>query len=1163
MRNAILPERILFRRIRLPILAALMVIAFGAAGARAQTITASLEGVVRDASKAVIPGGNVLVRNTATNARVSLTTDGDGRFIAPSLQPGPYAVRVEAPGFKTLERTGLVLYVAQSVRIDLIMDVGQVTETLEVTAAAPLLESTTSAIGHAVSNKSIVDLPLNQRNPYALVLLVPGATGGVGSQFNQINFRVNGGRPGTNEILLDGVPSSPPLVNSIQGFSVFPSVDAVQEFRVQANNYSAEFGRSGGSVVNLIYKSGGNDLHGSVFEFLRNSRLDANNFFANSRGVPLGSFKRNQFGASLGGPVYIPKLYNGRNKTFFYGTYEGLRERSAANFITTVPTPMRRSGDFSGTRYTDGRLITIYDPVTTTRVGSGFVRAPFAGNLIPASRIDPVARNVSKYYPAANRPGDPFTQTRNFAASGANVTDSNQADVKLDQIVNDFNRFFVRFSRRRLSIPPADFFPKEFLIAQGGFFQPQTGTGATFDYTLNVAPTYLVNFRYGLGRVLLDFRPRSDGFDPTQLELPAYIRANADRLMFPGFSPAGYTALGNGGAEFRRNAFETHSWMVSNTKIMEKHLLKFGADIRWLRVNNMEAGQASGQFNFARSFTQGPDPTRATATAGDGMASFLLGLGSGAMTKAWQGAAVRSTYWAEYFQDDWKATSKLTVNLGLRYELETPRIERFNRMNYFDTGAPSPLARPSGLTDLRGGLVFVAVDGRGRRQFGTDTRNWAPRIGLAYQAAANTVLRAAYGVFYAPSYKGAVGAAGNFGFRTDTQYVGSLDGVTPLNYLRNPFPDGIAPVTGSSEGLLTLVGQRMQAPLSDTDQPYMQQWNFNIQRQLPGSILVDAAYVGSRGLHLAESFVSDYNLNQLRPEQLALGAQLLDPVANPFSGLITRGPLSGKTVPRGYLLSAYPQFDGVFVQFKTGASSTYHAFQLKVEKRFGTGLSFMLSYTGAKLIDDSSAVGIGSNVYRQNIYDRRADRSVSVEDIAQRFVLSYIYQIPFGRGRKLGGGWSSPVDSILGGWQINGITTFQSGQPLAITAPNTSNSGNTTLRPNNNGTSAKRSGSVSSRLNRYFDTTAFSQPAPFTFGNAGRVLPDVRAPGIRSFDASLFKHFRFSEHMTLEFRAEFFNLFNTPRFGGPNQSLNSPLFGVISSQANDPRQVQFGLKLLL
>lgn len=1136
-----------------------------ALAAFSQTITASLEGTISDPAGAAIPSAKVQIINRSTNIGTAVETAADGRFIAPSLRPGgPYSMIVEAAGFKRFERSGIELQVNQAARIDIAMEIGALTETVEVTGQAPLLESTSAAVGQVIGNRSIVNLPLNQRNPYALVFLSPGVTGGVGFQFNEANISVNGGRPGSNEILADGIPSSPPLVNPIQGYTVFPSVDAVQEFKVQTNSYAAEFGRSGGGIINLIYKSGTNDYHGSLFEFLRNSKLDANNFFANSRGIDLASFKRNQFGGSVGGPVRLPKLYNGKDKTFFFFTYEGLRERSATNLLTTVPTAQQRSGDFSQTRNAAGNAILIYDPLTTVPSGSGFVRQPFPGNVIPSPRIDPVARNVVKYYPLPNGPGAVNSGINNFAAAGAAPTDQNQVDVKMDENLNDRNRFFVRFSHRKLDIRPPDYFPEDIRIAEGNMFQPQISNNAAFDYTYNVRPTFLTDFRYGFGRMLLKFRARSFGFDPTQLGLPAYIRDNADRIMFPGFSPQGYYALGNGGPQFRDNAFETHSWSLNNTKVMTGHLLKFGFEARMIRVNMTAVAAPCGTFSFTRNLTQGPDPNRATAVAGDGIASFLLGLGSGTVTKGFKDVATQSTYWAGYLGDDWKVTGRLTFNLGVRYEVDVPRTERYNRINVFDPTVASPLAGPTGIANLRGGLEFVGVDGRSRQQFPTDRNNWAPRFGFAYEAAKSTVVRGGFGIFYAPSYRVAGGTIGNFGYRSDSQYVGTLDGVTPNDYLSNPFPSGLVPIPGNSEGLLTGIGSSVSATLrNDSVVPYTENWSLNIQRQFRGNLLVEVGYIGSRGIHLTKSGEDNYNLNQLTPEQLALGTRLQQRVANPFFGLISSGPLSGATVPYSYLLQPFPQFTTVNELYGSGAASNYHSFQMRVEKRFSRGLSFLAAYTAAKQIDDYSIISnVGRNALQQDIYDRAADRSVSANDIAQRLVISYVFELPFGRGHAIGSNWGWLANTLAGGWQANGIATFQSGMPLAITTQNTSNSGSNSLRPNNDGRSARLSGAVHDRLNRYFDTSVFSQPAPFTFGNAGRVLPDVRGPGVSNFDLSVFKNFAITERISLQFRAESFNLMNTPQFDFPNQNLNAVQFGVISAQANSPRQTQFGLKLL-
>jgi hypothetical protein len=1131
----------------------------------AQTITASLEGDVKDTTGALVPGAQVEIRNTATGVVTHLQSGPDGRFIAPSLQPGPYAVMVAATGFKRVDRTGIVLQVNQTARIDIALEVGAVSETIEIKGEAPLLESTTAALGQVIENKSITELPLNQRNPYALVFLAPGVIGSVKAEFNQANISINGGRPGANEILADGIPSSPPLVNPIQGFTVYPSVDSVQEFKVQTNSYSAEFGRSSGGVINLVFKSGTNQLHGSAYEFIRNSKLDANGYFANQRGLPLTNFKRNQFGASGGGPVYLPKLYNGRNRTFFFASFEGLRERSQSNLTTTVPTELQRIGDFSKTVNSAGAQVVIYDPATTTRSGTGFVRTAFPGNVIPAARLDPVARGVVKYYPLPNRPPDNIGGTNNVALPGTAPTNSNAFDIKGDENINDRNRFFVRVSHRNYDLGLPKNFPSELSMAEGGSFQPQISNNAAFDYTHNLRPTFLIDFRYGFGRTLLQFSPRSAGFDPTTLGMPAYIKSNAEGLYFPTFAPGGYLTLG-GTSFFRRNAFETHNWSLNNSKVMTGHLLKFGFEARLVRVNNSEITDAVGNFSFNRTATQGPNPNQASQVAGDGMASFLLGLGSGTLTKCFKCVSTQSTYWAWYFADDWKLTNKLTLNLGVRYELEIPRHERYNRVNVFDTQVASPLAAKSGLANLRGGLIFAGTEGMSAQQFPADKNNVAPRFGFAYQALKNTVIRGGAGIFYSPSLRAAGGTVGNFGYRSDTEFLSMPDGVTPAVYLRNPFPDGLVPVVGSSQGLATAAGSTISASLrGDNVVPYSENWSFNIQQQLPGNLLVEAGYVGSHGLHLTQTGEGTANLNQLTADQLKAGTQLQQQVRNPFFGLIASGPLAAATVPQSYLLRDFPQFTTANPLYMTGSSSIYHSLQLKSEKRFSNGLGLLIAYTSAKLIDEFSIISnVGRNANMQNFKDRKNERSVSSNDISQRFTGSVVYALPVGRGRRFGGGMHRAMDALLGGWQMNGIVTFQSGDPLAITMANSLSAvaGNNVMRPDNTGKSAALPGSVKERMLRYFDITQFTAPAPFTYGNTGRTLPDVRGPGLKNLDFSLFKNFRLVERMSLQFRAESFNLTNTPSFSDPNQNFSVAAFGQITGTSNIARQVQFGLKLL-
>lgn len=1119
----------------------------------AQSFTGSILGTIKDATDATVPGAIVTVTNVATNARSETKSDTGGNYTVPQLQPGQYRVEVEAAGFRKVVREGIVLQVQQQARVDIALAVGAVTDAVTVNADATVLETTTSAIGKVVDNRRIMELPLNSRNVYSLIYLTPGVTGSIGNNYNSLSYSVNGARASLMDTLIDGVSASHPTVQGYTGISVFPSVDAIAEFKIQAQNYSADFGRSAGSVLNVVFKSGGNDMHGSAYEFLRNSALDANDFFNNSRGAPLLSFRRSQFGGMASGPII-------KNRTFFMGSYEGLRQSSFSSTTTTVPTALERTGDFSKTFAANGQVIQIYDPFSTRAnpSGSGYIRDVFPGNVIPASRRDPVAMNAMKYYPAPNSPGLPVTGQQNFYKSGSAQLDTDNYDVRIDHNITNSQKIFGRYSHRLVQDVPAQFFSDDLTIAEGRIVQENRVRGAVLDYTNTLSPTTILSARLGFARTLYVYDNQGLGFLPSSLGLPAAIDAAVDRQMFPSISPAGYRSLGGG--DHRWNAFMTYSGLVNVTKVAGSHTMKIGLDMRLIRVPNWEALSA-GMFPFSVAMTQGPDPNRASSTAGNGLASMILGAAGTAasansrLVQNWKNLTTTSYYFAPYFQDDWRVTSKLTLNLGIRYDVDTPRTERHDRMNYFDPLAVSPLAKQQSMfPDLRGGLVFVGVNGQGRSQFPMDRNNIAPRFGLAYQLTPKTTIRAGYAHLFGPSPQAAHGNPGNMGFRTDNVWISTLDGITPYNLLRNPYPDGFQAPPGSAAGLLTQVGSNIDAMLQNTVTPWSMQWNFNVQRELPGSILLDVAYVGNRGLQLARLGNAGFAMNQVDPQYLSLGSKLNELVANPFYGIVNTGVLAAKQVSRAQLLRPFPQFTDILPLYSSGASSNYHSLQASISKRFSHGIQFEGNYTWAKNIDDGQSHQDSTNI--------RADRSLADIDIAHRFVMSYIYELPFGRGRRFGATAPTAVNWILGGWQLNGITTFQSGTPLSLSANNTTGLFNIKTRANNNGKSGKLDGPVQSRLSKYFDTTVFSQPAPFTFGNVAERLPDIRTDEVRNFDVSMFKQFSATEKLRVQFRAEFLNAFNTPRFGSPNTSVTSSSFGVVSSQANAPRQTQFGLKLL-
>jgi hypothetical protein len=1136
-----------------------------------QVVNATLQGTVQDATGATVSGAKVQALNTATGVITRTETNTSGRFVFAALAPGgPYTITVEAVGFSTEDRSGIHLQVNQVVDISIPLQVGASAQRVEVNSDVTQLETSNAAMGSVIGNRSVENLPLNQRNVWSLLFLMPGVTGSVTYQYNSMNMSVNGGRPGTTNLLVDGIPGSPPLIVPIGSLGIFPSVDAVQEFKVLTNGYSAEFGRSGSGVVNVILKSGTNQLHGSVFEFLRNSALDANTYFANQSGTPLPSFKRSQFGGSLTGPAYFPKLYNGKDKTFFLFSYEGLRQGTESEVTTSVPSGLQRTGDFSQTFNAAGQQVLVYDPATTVASGSGFVRESFLDetgkNAIPVGRIDPVAANTIQYYPLPNRPGG-AGGVNNFFASGVTKLNIDTFDAKVDEVINDKNRVFVRYSRRNLASPALLLFPKADQIAEGGQSQPQTSNSAAVDYTFTPNANFVMEIPFGFSRTAINFTPISAGFNPsTQLGFPGYIASNADHLLFPGIAPANYYTLGDAAqGQTRTGGFTVFSLGINNTKILGNHVITFGGEGRLLQANDVESGASTGNFSFTNAITQGPNPNAATSTGGNSIASLLLGVGSGTMSINSKNAATAAKYYGAYLQDDWKATSRLTLNLGLRYDLDIPRTERYNRMETFDPSVASPLAEETGLAGLAGGVVFSGVNGNSRRQFSPEWKNFGPRFGFAYGLDTNTVVRGAYGVYFGPSVRSAFATIGQEGFGSTTTYTGSPNGLTSSVYLSNPFPTGLNLPTGSSQGLLTGIGSSFENPLArDNKVGYTQNWDLDIQRQLPFDILIDASYVASHGVHLNKSGENDWNANQLTPAALALGSQLQQSVANPFYGIIQTGAEAGKTLPRSYLEAPFPQFTAIDLSYLSGGYELYNSFQLKVNKQFSHGLNLLASFTGQKQMDDYSGIQNVGNITGgiQNIYNPGAEYGVSSNDVSKSLVISGVYALPFGRGQEFGHNWNRPIDTLLGGWQINGITTQHTGFPLSPSTQNTANAGNNVLRPNLTGQDPVVHGAVRSRLNGYLNAAAFSQPAPFTFGNAPRTLSNVRAPGTHDVDFSVFKNFAAVGHVNVQFRAEAFNLLNQVVFGNPNMVLSSGQFGVITTQANTPREIQFALKIL-
>jgi hypothetical protein len=1154
------------------VFAIVALLALVSSAAMGQSFTGVINGVVKDSSGAVVPNAELSLINVNTNEARKQVSNAIGRYVFPMLPPGSYRLEADVQGFQRFARSNITVEVQQEVSIDVELKVGEASQAIEVTEVTPLLQPSTSSLGQVVDNRKIMELPLTGRNTLALIGLTAGAQplgtfGGIPARLNSYTgggFTAGGGQAFTNETLIDGVPGNCSVENTP---AFIPTVDAVQEFKVQTSNFSAEFGRTGGGVVNIVTKSGTNDLHGTVYEYFRNDKLQANNWFSNRSGSGRPHDTFNQFGFTVGGPVVLPHRYNGRNRSFWFFNYEGLRERLGLSQLMTIPTPVQLQGDFSHTYTSAGQIVVMADPLTThpdPGKPGGYIRDLFPGNLIPSNRIDLVAAKTRGFWPAPNTAGNPLTGANNFSGVGSAPNFQNQFTVRGDHSIGMKHKIFGRFAFSNVQRGAVDYFGN----GMGGV-NPGGGSvnhrfnarNVALDYTYVPTPTLVVDIRYGFNRQFPHKTPALTGMDLTTVGFPAYYNQNIYFRAMPAIQPSGYQALAAATSDLIRRGDNSHALQGNVTKLLSRHLLKAGVDLRYIPINELQPSAPQGKFGFDAGFTS-LNPLQITSASGNSIASYLLGYASSGSADYNPALSVSSKYYSVYSQDDFKVTSKLTLNLGIRYEVETARNEKYNRLSWFNPVISNPLGAQIGIPTLKGGLEFVGVGGNPRRQKNTDFNAVGPRFGFAYELTSRTIVRGGYAIFFLPVTGGLTGQSlGAAGFAATTTYVSSLDGgLTPASVLSNPFPNGFSQAPGSQPGLLSQIGQDIPTAIRGDRSAYAQEWNLNIQHELPLGILFDIAYAGNKGTRLPTNMQS----NQLPDQYLSLGSQLLTQVSNPFQNFASTGILSGPTIARGQLLRPYPQFGSVSPQAVHLGSSTYHSMPLKIERRFSHGFSLLVGYTVSKMISDVNpqySLGFSIPGYQDYNY-MRAERSVAATDVPQRFVFSYNWELPFGPGRTLLGSSHSVVGKLIGGWQVNGITTLQKGLPLGITtSANNTNSFGGGSRPNNNGTSAALSGPVESRLNRYFNTAVFSQPPSFTFGNTGRELPDVRAPGSVNFDFSILKNLSLRERAKLQIRAEFFNLFNHPSFSAPGTSLGSSSFGVISSAAA-PRDIQLGLKIV-
>ena len=1130
--------------------------------------TAQITGTVSDTSGSIVPAAKVVATNLETGvARDSVSNDA-GNYLITALLPGSYRITAEATGFKQIKREPVILAVDQIGKIDFTMEVGETRESVTVEASAVLLDSATSTVGAVVENRQVMELPLNGRDPLDLLGLASGIRiqGGFGGKNGSWgNFSSNGGLANANVVMVEGLALDLAQMNAP---SFVPPVDATEEFRVQTNKFSAEYGRTAGAVVNFSIKSGSNQLHGSAYEFLRNKDLNANNFFFNRSGTPRAPLIQNQFGGSAGGPIK-------KDKTFFFANWEDYRIRQISPSITTVPTALERAGNFSQTFNVSGGLIAIADPLTTRQQPDGsYVRDVFAGNIIPASRISKVAGNVAQIYPLPNSAGNQFTHVNNYATVGGGGTNEHQLVTKLDHNYSARWKFFGTYSRiwaNQFNTDPLGY--KVNLTRHATY----TRTHATVSGTAVLSPGLIAEFHSGFARYDSPSIPYALGFDITSLGFPQALASQTQIQSFPAFNIAGLVSVG-GTASAGMGLVDLNSWgqRASMTWVRGAHSIKFGVDCRIEQLNQFQQNSLEPAFQFSNQMSA-INPQRLDSNSGVAMASFLMGYMQSASVGKSERLANERKYLALFFQDDWKITRKLTLNIGADYGLEFPITERHNRKMWFDGSAPLPISQQVGFP-LVGGFRFA--DNSTRSPYDLYKKQFGPRVGLAYQLFPGTVIRSGYGLFWIPAAITEVtGDVRAPAWAISTQAIASLDnGLTPYNTLDNPFPQGILNPPGGAAGLNTLIGQNAAANQRFFHTGYMQQWNFDIEHEIGRELVLEVLYAGSVGIGLPAQWASQ--MNQLPDSYLSQGASLQQLVANPFAGVVSSGALSLPTVQRAQLLRPYPQFQTLYVEGDPLGHSSYHSFQLQFKKRLRNSL-LGLAYTISKAIGDTESRSDwleggaqGTSMGFMDPNNRRLDRSLAVADTPQRLVFNYTVEVPFGKGQRLLN-HLGPADRLVSGWQFSGIYTAQVGGPIALGTPtnltgtfnavtDVYGSYSSNSRPNNNGQSAALSGSAVNRLNQWFNTSVFTQPAPFTYGTAPRTLPNVRWDGTNNLDFGLFKNNRFGhdERFNLQLRAEFFNVANHPRFGIAGMQLGNSTFGVVSSQANSPRLIQMALKLL-
>jgi hypothetical protein len=1128
----------------------------------AQSYRGGVRGAVKDAGGATVPGAKVALVDVGTNVARNTVTNDAGEYVFNAVEPADYKVVVEFPGFKKLERP-VRIGTQEFLTIDVALEVGEVTESIQVTEEVPLIETSNASTGQVVDRQKLVDLPNLGRNPFMMSKLSSNIVQIGNPTFNRMQdqsgssqISIAGGPVRGNNYLVDGVP----ITDSVNRAVIVPTIEAVEEVKVQANTYDAEMGRTGGGVFNTYMKSGSNDWHGSAFGYIRPREISANNFFRNRSGLERPETSWQNFGASIGGPLSIPGVYDGKNKTFFWLGYEGYNQLTALTSLFAVPTAEQRAGNFSNTFAPGGSLLTIFDPSTTVIAPNGnYSRTPFANNTIPLGRQSTIARNALATAPLPNGSASAYGGQNYRAEAGLDDT-ADQFTAKADHQITPWWRISGSYLWYHSLEPGENWFGT--VSSPSQWTLDRTVNATAINNLITPDPTTVLSIRYGFNRFPNEDGQRSQGFNVGSLGFPSNFVSQIQAPIFPAFNFSTLTSLAPGGVG--QTIFHSKNFLVGVSKFLGRHSVKFGFDFR--RINNDGISFPNTSFSFDNSFTRASQVP--TAANGADLASMLLGLPSGGNASRVVGVQQFVDYYGGYVHDDFRINESVTVNFGVRYEFESGLKAVDNAVIVgFDRGSVSPIAvtdTSAGVTP-RGGLMYAGLNGNPTQTGNLNTIKLSPRFGIAWKVNNKTTVRGGYGLFWAPV---AYGLQTPLGWNAQSALVGSGDnGATPGATLDNPYPSGLLNPVLSGLGMLAGIGQNVSFIDQTMRSPYVHQYSFDIQRELGWGVALAVGYVGSRGQQL--TIGNAVNINQLE-ERFFSDPNILQSVPNPYFVTGGQGIIGNRNINRAQLLRPYNQFGNVQASINSFGRSTYDSMVIKAQKRLSKGMSFLSTFTYS-LFKDTGVGAAGSGPLNslaaatRNSYDIEREFSLSGSHTPARWSNAITYELPFGKGKPFMNG--TLADLVVGGWSMNAVQVWQTGYPLSVRQLANTNSQFFTLVqfPNATGTSPVTEGRPQDRIGldagstRFINAAAFSTAPTGTFGNVSRTL-NMRGPGLHNWDISLFKTFTFAEKYKAQFRAEAVNAFNTPLFNSPNTTFGSGAFGQISQQANFPRMYQLGLR---